>query len=347
MKIFTGFLLFLLLCNIKLVSLNDYLNCEGIDDFVQVNDNPVYDFSGEFTVEVKVKRDIINTRGDILVKKQLVSSPPAVNQFAIYILSDNKIYCNLRENGGTTILSSTTLANSTLNWIHIAFVKEINNNIQLYVDGVLEDSGVNTDDLTSNGPITIGSNRSESLNTNVSPTQLFDGNIDEIRIWNDARTLSEIQNNKDIELNGSESGLIGYFNFNHGVACGNNVGVTSLIDSSPIANSGTLNNFDLTGNLSDSCESNWNGFLSTSMENNDRIREIAYYPNPTIGNITVDLGKASDVKTTLLNSMGQIVDTQDYLSKRLINVNIEGSSGIYFLKLESEGEVLTKKILKK
>ena len=55
----------------------------------------------------------------------------------------------------------------------------------------------------------IGSN-------NVSPTpsdDFFDGVIDEVRVWNTKRTATEINNNRDIELVGNESGLIGYWPF--------------------------------------------------------------------------------------------------------------------------------------
>lgn len=43
----------------------------------------------------------------------------------------------------------------------------------------------------------------------------FDGKIDEVRVWNDIRTASEIANNYNKELVGTESGLAGYWKFNN------------------------------------------------------------------------------------------------------------------------------------
>ena len=43
----------------------------------------------------------------------------------------------------------------------------------------------------------------------LSESHFFDGKIDELRIWNTARTQSEIQNNINNCLNGSETGLVG------------------------------------------------------------------------------------------------------------------------------------------
>jgi hypothetical protein len=46
--------------------------------------------------------------------------------------------------------------------------------------------------------------------------QYFEGYIDEVRIWNDVRTEQEIQANMYLELEGTESGLIGYYKMNEG-----------------------------------------------------------------------------------------------------------------------------------
>ena len=80
-------------------------------------------------------------------------------------------------------------------------------------------------------------------------------------------------------------------------------------------------------------------------ENNISISSV--YPNPTTGNFTIDLGKVKqDIKATLTNSLGQVILTENYTSTNYINIDIEGSKGIYFLQLESNGEVTTKKIIK-
>ena len=44
---------------------------------------------------------------------------------------------------------------------------------------------------------------------------LFDGLIDEVRIWNDKRTSTEISNNYQTQLNGNEAGLVAYWMLNN------------------------------------------------------------------------------------------------------------------------------------
>jgi len=52
---------------------------------------------------------------------------------------------------------------------------------------------------------------------NAVDNRAFKGLVDEIRIWNVAKTASEIQSKRYAILNGNESGLVGYWNFNDSV----------------------------------------------------------------------------------------------------------------------------------
>ena len=79
----------------------------------------------------------------------------------------------------------------------------------------------------------------------------------------------------------------------------------------------------------------------------NRLFNLSLYPNPTIGIITIDLGEVKqDIKTTLSNIRGQVILTEKYNSTNLINLDIDAPKGIYFLQLESNGAVITKKIIK-
>ena len=49
-----------------------------------------------------------------------------------------------------------------------------------------------------------------------TPAQFFNGAIAEIRVWDDARTATEIANAYDKQLNGDEQGLAGYWTFEEG-----------------------------------------------------------------------------------------------------------------------------------
>jgi hypothetical protein len=87
---------------------------------------------------------------------------------------------------------------------------------------------------------------------------------------------------------------------------------------------------------------------STGFNRNDKDPKISIYPNPTNGVISIDLGETkSNLNLKLTNALGQVVLTKNYTSTNYIHFNIEVPKGVYFLLLESYGEVITKKIIKK
>ena len=78
----------------------------------------------------------------------------------------------------------------------------------------------------------------------------FAGNIDEVRVWNVAKTAEQISGSKNCELQGTETGLIAYYKFNQGFDASNNTGITTL--TATTGPNGTLNSFTLNG-----ATSNW------------------------------------------------------------------------------------------
>lgn len=62
----------------------------------------------------------------------------------------------------------------------------------------------------------------------------FRGLIDEVRIWNVARSANDINNNMKKELTGTEAGLVGYWN------CNDSNSSLILADKTTNGNSGTL-----------------------------------------------------------------------------------------------------------
>ena len=79
--------------------------------------------------------------------------------------------------------------------------------------------------------------------------------FDDLRIWNVARTASEIQSKMYTELYGDETGLLVYFPFNEGIACGDNTAITTTQDKAAAGGNtdATLHSFALNG----SCVSNF------------------------------------------------------------------------------------------
>jgi hypothetical protein len=95
----------------------------------------------------------------------------------------------------------------TRRWYDIAGSYD-GNTIRMYLDGVFVGSKVIGNTSVGNSlPVYLGQQYG-------SYSYPFDGQMDEVRIWNYARTASEIQATTGMPLTGSESGLVAYWNFN-------------------------------------------------------------------------------------------------------------------------------------
>ncbi len=128
------------------------------------------------------------------------------------------------------------------NWHHLAVTHDGTTTI-VYVDGIVRGTR-NTTYNTTGFDYQMG----VSLR-NGSFDFRFEGTIDELRVWNVARTQQEIADNM---YNGISSapGLIAYYSFNDGIPNGNNIAITTVSDGTGNGNDGTLQNFALTGTSS-------------------------------------------------------------------------------------------------
>ena len=136
---------------------------------------------------------------------------------------------------------STGITLNDNTWHHIAmtFNSEVTNGTLIYIDGVLKLTTTMTI-LSQVDPFIIGSS--------IDPYgQFYNGSIDDVRVWNVIRTQTEIQDNMNTELLGSETGLVAYYPLNQGIAAGDNTAIATVTDKSANALNGTLTNFAKTG----------------------------------------------------------------------------------------------------
>jgi gliding motility-associated-like protein len=132
-------------------------------------------------------------------------------------------------------------------WVHVAYVRNGNTFI-VYKNGVQVAS------RTAPASVFLPNENFDIGRVDNN----FNGNLDEVRVWNTARTAQQIQTNIGQELVGNESGLAAYYNFNQGTAGGTNTGITILNNLTATANmSGTLTNMDRSGTASNFVKGVW------------------------------------------------------------------------------------------
>ncbi len=95
-------------------------------------------------------------------------------------------------------------------WTHVAVVRDLTNgSLQWYYNGELTREGV------PNFPAAVAGTQAARIGDGY--TFGYAGCIDEVRVWNVARTQAEIQASLNQRLNGDEPGLSGYWPFEEGV----------------------------------------------------------------------------------------------------------------------------------
>jgi hypothetical protein len=155
--------------------------------------------------------------------------PGPANDFGASIAHD-KFAFGTGNPDNDTALSKTSI--NTGAWFHVAATRVQSTGIvRVYVNGNLETivSTGNTGPLNDAQPPWIGG----MIYTGETVINSFVGTIDELRVWNLARTSAEITSTMNVRLRGDEPGLVGCWHFDDGMG-------TIAADSSATRNDGSL-----------------------------------------------------------------------------------------------------------
>ena len=180
-------------------SSNNALAFDGTNDYVAATINLP---TGDFTYSAWVKFNTVS-------RKESIFSVGGDNELIIIKNTDGKLAVWI--GGSERIVESSA---TDTNWHHIALTRS-GVNATLYRDGV----SIGSSTSVGSGSLSLGScdlliASDSDVGCIGSLDDYFDGQIDELRIWNDVRTVSEISTNMVSELTGNESNLVGYYKFN-------------------------------------------------------------------------------------------------------------------------------------
>ncbi|HKR07076.1 MAG TPA: LamG-like jellyroll fold domain-containing protein [Bacteroidia bacterium] len=182
--------------------------------------------TGNFTVEAWIRDEAVNpgfpTEEPILDNRENSPGPDYGFRFAI---NDGRPVF-FAGSGGSGI-GGADLRDGICH--HVAMTRN-SGTIYFYVDGQLNGSTSNNSSINSNAPVLCIGGKDNWMGGVWS----FNGLIKEIRIWNSARSQSEIQNNMNTVLNGAANpNLVGYWRCN-------DVGSQVITDYSSQQNHATL-----------------------------------------------------------------------------------------------------------
>ena len=194
---------------------------DGVDDHVTVPHSSLLNLGDQFTLEAWVYINDNATTNEAIVHKW------QTNQYTLE-MNGNKFNFVVRTSDNFYVLASPNNLPRD-RWVHIAGVRD-GGTMYIYEDGVQTNSRsiVGTTNTAAGGPLFFG-RRSDYVG------DIMLGKIGEARIWNVARSSTEIANNYTSTLVGNETGLVGLWNFEE------TSGITTF-DATSNALNGTLIN---------------------------------------------------------------------------------------------------------
>ena len=190
----------------------------GSTQYAQITDGSQtgLDITGSITIEAWIKIEAIGADEDCIASKANADTNQ-VSWFFNYRESTDDLAFGSSANGSTVDQrDSSALSLSAGAWAHVAVTYTSGTGaIAFYKNGVAAGTATSaaTSLFNSNCPFRIGA-KSAGV-ADASTADLFDGQLDDVRVWNTAKSEAQILASYQSELVGSETNLQGYWKLNN------------------------------------------------------------------------------------------------------------------------------------
>jgi hypothetical protein len=176
------------------------LGFDGADDFAIVGHDDALNLTGGMTLEAWVKPADTGTEGTILVK----ASSSVLASYGLILSAAGRAVLGLYDSSGGMFVDLETSAGLDTNvWTHIAATYDAVT-ASILVNGLVDASVSATGvvRVSTLSPLVVGS---------IFGVNAFSGQIDEVRVWDHARSDTQILNSMGTKIVGNENGLIAYW----------------------------------------------------------------------------------------------------------------------------------------
>ncbi|MEZ4774088.1 MAG: LamG-like jellyroll fold domain-containing protein [Bacteroidia bacterium] len=241
------------------------LDFDGTDDYVQLPAS-ILNLASPYTIESWIYptdfTQIATWRRRVLF---LAGTP----KFSLAVYENQKIAFRSTY-GPVTFTSADTIAGNT--WTHIALVYD-GSSFVLLING--EEATLNAGGMTN-----AGNGSYSAIGCTSNGEGPFQGQIDEVRLWDDARTPEEIRANMFRSLDGDEDNLVAYYRFDQQ----SNSTHTTLYDITGNGYNGTMTNMDAASDrVSASFFSTWIGSEDSDWSNGENWGRLAAPTTENVG----------------------------------------------------------------
>ena len=296
---------------ILLESHGGVVQLKGANNYIESSNITV---ATDFTLEAWINPSNDTEKFEIISKN--TSSNPTNNDTTEFVLHRVQTAKTLRlimadGSGFSLVESSGTIPNNQ--WTHVsATYEDSTKTLTLYINGVQDGSTVLSGTrLSSSQPLQLG--RHEN-----SAESWGNGLLDEVRVWNSVRTSSDINSTMNTQLDGNETGLVTYYNFDERV--GNTVKDISSSGNDAVIN-GDVQRLNFLGN----------GLEFKSSDGIDGINLGDIYNAPAVFTYSSWIRLSDDYDGQYANIIRKngVDSLQVYQSKLQVSINksTDGSNG--------------------
>ena len=228
------------------------LHFDGIDDRLSVNGSGL-NLTGDLTLSFWMKPEQSYT------EQQILSNG---TEFNVFFTGNNIKFTHYQEPNGSYFAHVTLVFDHLFGlgeWRHVSITRDATaKTVNLFVDGLFVESisyagEIDPTDFTS-GNLFIGSDPAGLVYS-------FQGALDEIAIFDDLRTNTEIEEAVFCGLTGAEPNLNAFYEFNEGLAFADNTSVGSFANSATGYGNGVPVDMTLQGTTSNIITAAFNNFL--------------------------------------------------------------------------------------
>ncbi len=190
-------------------SLANAVLLDGVNDHISVPDSPSVRITGTITVEAWINRAATGVQHSVVEKYGC----SGLGGYVLRVTDANRLMFGTRDdcNIGSSVIGAASIPANT--WTHVAGTWD-GAALRVYVNGVLDGTLATTrNPKAGTTPLLIGARGNNAGTT-------FNGRIDEVRLWNVARSGAQILANRNICVPPASAGLAGYWRLDEGAGLG-------------------------------------------------------------------------------------------------------------------------------
>ena len=195
---------------------------DGVNDYIEISNSLVTNSNTSFSIFGWFNCDYNNQTIDI-ISDRTTNNYNVKYRLSIDSVNNGKLtfFCFDGSPNLIELMSNLAIVSNLWNNFTITFDQQ-NLEYKLYVNGILQQSLVSSSILSNNNTNATQIGRLLGPSSALSPAYLFDGNIDDIGIWNRALTQQEVTD------------------LYNAVNCANNTNITPLTNNLNIGNAATF-----------------------------------------------------------------------------------------------------------